>query len=462
MNKSSFLFLKKGAKGIKNVRAAQKASSQAVTPRLTQTTILSALPAGSRLYFCGPRVRLPGRTWSMWDLPRVSQSPLIRDSPSSMRFAPPSRTAQAETASRAVGGGLEVARDEPAGSYKLSKSSSSISKGWCEGTKTKHLGEELTRMTSSFIASTSTTSTSTFLLVNPNNNKYLNSLNPSRTKPNTFTCFAAKQQQTGPPVKKQQQQRRSNNKNKPPVKNKNGFNKGFGGDENEDDDFEEESGSLSTSKGKGKGKGKGKVRYQPLPLPKPPAGFLVDDQGRVIAVSDRRIATIVSDDEVESILPTASFALAKIHMHLVYSGFCYTARGGSCYTEDDIFECRTDLTDSLHPSGMWVTNQRRDCGFKYELRHTYDVSDDEVESILPTASFALAKIHMHLIYSGFCYTARGGFCYTEDDIFECRTDDGQDLDGLPTEGVEITCFQLDGSHYMIYTPSDPLLFVAVK
>ncbi|KDO57541.1 hypothetical protein CISIN_1g0207702mg, partial [Citrus sinensis] len=40
--------------------------------------------------------------------------------------------------------------------------------------------------------------------------------------------------------------------------------------------------------------------------------------------------------------------------------------------------------------------------------------------------------------------------------------DGQDIDGLPTEGVEITCFHLDGSHFMIYTPSDPLLFVAVK
>ncbi|GJZ20553.1 hypothetical protein Tco_0557143 [Tanacetum coccineum] len=31
----------------------------AVTPRLTQTTILSALSAGSRLCFCGPRLRLP-------------------------------------------------------------------------------------------------------------------------------------------------------------------------------------------------------------------------------------------------------------------------------------------------------------------------------------------------------------------------------------------------------------------
>ncbi|KAG6396269.1 hypothetical protein SASPL_142416 [Salvia splendens] len=41
-------------------------------------------------------------------------------------------------------------------------------------------------------------------------------------------------------------------------------------------------------------------------------------------------------------------------------------------------------------------------------------------------------------------------------------DNGEDVDGLPTEGVEIACFHLDGSHYMIYTPSDPLLFVAVK
>ncbi|GJT74557.1 hypothetical protein Tco_1041282 [Tanacetum coccineum] len=288
-------------------------------------------------------------------------------------------------------------------------------------------------MTSSFIASTSTTSTSTFLLINPNNNKYLNSLNPSRTKPNTFSCFAAKQQQqqkTGPPVKKQQQQRRSN---KPPLKknknNKNGFNKGFGGDENEDDDFEEESvGSLSTSKGKGKGKGK--VRYQPLPLPKPPAGFLVDDQGRVIAVSDRRIATIVD--------PANNFPLECVIRRVFRS-----SQGDEC-----MLLCPIDTPVQILKS----TN----------FEGWSAVSDDEVESILPTASFALAKIHMHLVYSGFCYTARGGFCYTEDDIFECRTDDGQDLDGLPTEGVEITCFQLDGSHYMIYTPSDPLLFVAVK
>lgn len=36
------------------------------------------------------------------------------------------------------------------------------------------------------------------------------------------------------------------------------------------------------------------VPYQPLPLPKPPAGFILDDQGRVVMVSPKRIATIVS------------------------------------------------------------------------------------------------------------------------------------------------------------------------
>ncbi|KAL8477372.1 hypothetical protein ACS0TY_029611 [Phlomoides rotata] len=70
------------------------------------------------------------------------------------------------------------------------------------------------------------------------------------------------------------------------------------------------------------------------------------------------------------------------------------------------------------------------------------VSDEEVEAILPTAAYALAKIHMHLVYSGFCYSARGGFCYTEEDIFEFHIDNGEDVDGLPTEGVVIACFHL--------------------
>lgn len=89
-----------------------------------------------------------------------------------------------------------------------------------------------------------------------------------------------------------------------------------------------------------------------------------------------------------------------------------------------------------------------------------DVSDEELESILPSAAYALAKIRLYLVHSGYCYTARGGFCYSEEDIFDFHTDSKGD--SLPTEGVEIAHFSLEQTHYMIYTPSDPLLFVAVK
>ncbi|KAI3814340.1 hypothetical protein L1987_19092 [Smallanthus sonchifolius] len=265
----------------------------------------------------------------------------------------------------------------------------------------------------SFISSTSTYTP----LLNPkfrqSSFSSLSISNPRRSKKLLF-CFAAKQQQQSGPVKKRQ----SSSNNKKPVKNKSkngsGFKKGFGVNEEEN----EETGSSS------------KVRYQALPLPKPPAGFLVDDQGKVIAVSDRRIAAIVD--------PANNFPLECVIRRVFIS-----SQGDEC-----MLLCPIDTPVQILKS----TN----------FEGWSALTDDEVEAILPTASYALAKIHMHLVYSGFCYTARGGFCYTEDDIFECHTDDGQDLDGLPTEGVEITCFQLDGSHYMIYTPSDPLLFVAVK
>ncbi|KAK9293044.1 hypothetical protein L1049_021028 [Liquidambar formosana] len=170
--------------------------------------------------------------------------------------------------------------------------------------------------------------------------------------------------------------------------------------------------------------------YQPLPLPKPPAGFVLDNQGRVLMASSKRIATIVDS--------TNNFPLECVIRRVFRS-----SRGDEC-----MLLCPVDTPVQILKS----TN----------IDGWSAVSDEEVEAILPAAAFALAKIHMHLVYSGFCYTARGGFGYTEDDIFDFRTDDGQDVDGLPTEGVEITCFHLDGAHYMIYTPSDPLLFVAVK
>ncbi|PHT80644.1 hypothetical protein T459_13659 [Capsicum annuum] len=152
-------------------------------------------------------------------------------------------------------------------------------------------------------------------------------------------------------------------------------------------------------------------RYTPLPLPKPPAGFVLDEQGSVLMASSKRIATIVDS--------TNNFPLECVIRRVFRS-----TRGDEC-----LLLCPVDMP-------VQILKSRNVEGWAA-------VSDEEVEAILPTAAYALAKIHMHLVYSGFCYTARGGFCYTEDDIFEFRT--GK-----------------DGSHYMIYTPSDPLLFVASK
>ncbi|KAL2941894.1 ABC transporter A family member 5 [Bienertia sinuspersici] len=178
------------------------------------------------------------------------------------------------------------------------------------------------------------------------------------------------------------------------------------------------------------GKSKRSDVYVPLPLPKPPAGFVVNDQGRVLMAASRRTATIVD--------PTNNLPL-ECMIRRVFTN----SKGNDC-----MLLCPVDTPVQILKS----TN----------IEGWSAVSDEEVESLLPTAAYALAKIHMHLVHSGFCYTARGGFCYSEESIFEFRSDDGQDVDGVPTEGVEITCFHLDGTHYMIYTPSDPLLFVAVK
>lgn len=170
--------------------------------------------------------------------------------------------------------------------------------------------------------------------------------------------------------------------------------------------------------------------YAALPLPKPPAGFVLDEQGRVLMASNKRIVTIVDS--------TNNFPLECVIRRVFRN-----SRGDECMLLCPV-DTPVQILKSVNVEG-WSA-----------------VSDEEVEAILPAAAYALAKIHMHLVHSGFCYTARGGFCYTEEDIFEFHIDNGEDVDGLPTEGVEIACFHLDGSHYMVYTPSDPLLFVAVK
>ncbi|KAL2638985.1 hypothetical protein AAZX31_06G149800 [Glycine max] len=167
----------------------------------------------------------------------------------------------------------------------------------------------------------------------------------------------------------------------------------------------------------------------PLPtsLPKPPTGFVVDERGKVLSASRDRLATLVDPAN-------------NLPLECVVRREFKSSQGDDC-----MLLCPADMPIQIlkNTSEGWL-----------------DVSDEELESILPSAAYALAKIRLYLVHSGYCYTARGGFCYSEEDIFDFHTDSKGD--SLPTEGVEIAHFSLEQAHYMIYTPSDPLLFVAVK
>ncbi|KAH0464745.1 hypothetical protein IEQ34_004848 [Dendrobium chrysotoxum] len=125
------------------------------------------------------------------------------------------------------------------------------------------------------------------------------------------------------------------------------------------------------------------------PLPKPPAGFVLDDHGRVLLASNKRITTIVD-------------AKNNLPLECVIRRVFQSSQGYEC-----MLLCPVDTPVQILRS----TN----------FNGWSAVNDDEVEAIIPSAAYALAKIHMHLVVSGFCYTARGGFCYSEEDIIEFRT-----------------------------------------
>jgi len=164
-------------------------------------------------------------------------------------------------------------------------------------------------------------------------------------------------------------------------------------------------------------------------MPKPPAGFVLDDKGRCIAAASKRIVTIIDD---------ANNRPLECIIRRVFR---------SSQDHDCMLLCPVDMPvqvlKSTNFSG-WIA-----------------VDDHQLKQIIPSVAYALARVHMHFVKSGFCYTARGGFCFPEEAIQEFH-DSGDGVEGVPFEGVEICCFNLDGAHYMIYTPVDPLLFVAVK
>ncbi|GAU25395.1 hypothetical protein TSUD_70480 [Trifolium subterraneum] len=124
-----------------------------------------------------------------------------------------------------------------------------------------------------------------------------------------------------------------------------------------------------------------------MPLPEPPTGFSVDKNGVVQLTSTNRLATIVD--------PSVNLPLE-----------CVIRR---VFRNSDRDECML-----LNPVDTPVLV------LKSTLDGFTDINDEEekIESILPAAAFALAKVHMHLVHSGFCYTARGGLSYTEENIID--------------------------------------------
>lgn len=169
-----------------------------------------------------------------------------------------------------------------------------------------------------------------------------------------------------------------------------------------------------------------------IPLPSPPAGFVVDDSGRVLLMAppEKRTAVIVDPENQRTL---------ECMVRRIFS----SSEGEKCW-----LLCPLDMPVQI---------------LKMEENDGVQMLDDkEIEEVIPAAAYALAKRHMHLILSGFCFTARGGFCYSEEDIIELDAGYDQCLGGSLDEGVEVANFQVEDSEYLVYSPIDPLFFVAVK
>ncbi|GAU19562.1 hypothetical protein TSUD_303750 [Trifolium subterraneum] len=220
--------------------------------------------------------------------------------------------------------------------------------------------------------------------------------------------------------------------------------------------------------------------HVPTPLPKPPAGFVVDDTGKLLSCS--------STDQVATLVDPANNLPLECVIRRVFT----SSRGDECMLlcpldmPVQILQSTGDGWLEVSFSFIVVATLNLDIATQVTLVNAlkqFEVSYEELESLLPAAAFAFAKLRMHLVYSGHL---------SDEDIavslfyslhkpnhisllhrlsretgvlFKMKllayVKDGND-DGLATESLEITRFNHDGSHYMIYTPSDPLLFVAVK
>ncbi|GJP30399.1 hypothetical protein CLOM_g1037 [Closterium sp. NIES-68] len=170
-----------------------------------------------------------------------------------------------------------------------------------------------------------------------------------------------------------------------------------------------------------------------LPMPSPPAGFVLDDEGEVVlaAPAERRTLTIhdpITNRSLDCVIRRAFSNALGVPFFL------------------------------LHPLDTPIMFFRIS-GRTGELQ---EVDDEEAERIMPAAAYALAKKSLHLTPSGFTLTLRGAICFTEDDVINLDTELGFGIGGSLAEGVDITTCSCGGQEYMIYTPFDPLMFVAYR
>ncbi|CAI5466271.1 unnamed protein product, partial [Closterium sp. Yama58-4] len=201
-----------------------------------------------------------------------------------------------------------------------------------------------------------------------------------------------------------------------------GGGRGGGSDVEEEEEEEEEEGGDSEEE-----------EALKLPMPSPPAGFVLDDDGEVVlaAPAERRTLTIhdpITNRSLDCVIRRAFSNSLGVPFFL------------------------------LHPLDTPIMFFRIS-GRTGELQ---EVDDEEAERIMPGAAYALAKKSLHLTPSGFTLTLRGAICFTEDDVINLDTELGFGIGGSLAEGVDITTFLSGGQEYMIYTPFDPLMFVAYK
>ncbi|XP_024369293.1 uncharacterized protein [Physcomitrium patens] len=175
------------------------------------------------------------------------------------------------------------------------------------------------------------------------------------------------------------------------------------------------------------------INTPPMPLLKPLAGFVLDDTGKVVVMAPPQNRTVTIVDPV-----------TKRPLECIIRRAFSSSTGEQCFL--------------LLPLDMPLQILK----IEEEREGLIELSDAELNEVLPSAAYALAKSRLHLIVSGFCLTARGGFCYTEKDVIDLNTEYGEGLGGSLAEGVEVATFQMDNNQYLMYTPFDPLMFVAHK